>query len=113
VQEVGTPKRVHGRKGLTLTKKFQRTNKSNPNSGIPMQVVGRKRGAEVDDMSIDEVIPSGGKRSKGNEEQGGGAIAVAANDAGESMEGKSGEMVVRESAKNSIAGLSEQAYRSQ
>jgi hypothetical protein len=78
-----------------------------------MQVAGRKRGAEVDDMSIDEVILSGGKRSKGNEEQGGGAVAVVANDAGESTEGESGEMVVRESAKNSIAGLSKQYYRSQ
>jgi hypothetical protein len=63
-----------------------------------MQVAGRKRGAEVDDMCINEVILSGGKRSNGNEEQGGGAVVVTAKDAGESMEGKNGERVVRESA---------------
>jgi hypothetical protein len=99
-------------KGTDTCKKIQRTNKNNHSSSISVQVAGKKRGTEVDEMCIDEVIPSG-KMSKGNGETGGGTVDVVANDAVESMEGKIGERDVRESAKNSIAGLSEQPYRSQ
>jgi hypothetical protein len=73
-----------------------------------LQVTGKKGGVEVDEMCIDEVIPSE-KRSKGNGKTVGVVDDVAKGEV-EIMEGKISERVVRESAKNSIVGLSEQSF---
>jgi hypothetical protein len=74
-----------------------------------LQVTGKKGGVEVDEMCIDEVIPSE-KKSKGNGKTVGGVVDDVAKGEVEIMEGKISERVVRESAKNSIVGLSEQSF---